>query len=269
VLAQLPAEAPVVISRSRPTGIDHDLYTYHRLDLDQDADDLSLPSPCSLLYTIPPPTSGSDDARLAKFLRRLQTPPERIVYLSTSGVYGDRDGGVVYETDEPNPGTARARRRLSAETQLTAWCDEHPTKRIVLRVPGIYGPARLGLDRLSEGKDVLRDEDSGPGNRIHVDDLVACCVAAMTQDVPAGIYNVGDGDHRSSTAFNREVAHQAGLPQPNEISLAEAQERWSEMRLSFVNESRRVDTTKMQEVLGVTPKFTDPEAGIAASLNTD
>jgi nucleoside-diphosphate-sugar epimerase len=84
--------------------------------------------------------------------------------------------------------------------------------------------------------------------------------------VPDGVYNVGDGDHRSGTWFTNEIARQAGLAPPPTISLAEAQKTFSPMRLSFLRESRVVDTTKMREVLGITPKYTDAADGIAASL---
>ena len=91
-------------------------------------------------------------------------------------------------------------------------------------------------------------------------------LAALAANTPAGIYNVGDGDHRSGTWFTNEVARQAGLPPPPAISLADAQQTFSPMRLSFLSESRVVDTTKMRDVLGVTPKYGNPADGIAASL---
>jgi nucleoside-diphosphate-sugar epimerase len=113
---------------------------------------------------------------------------------------------------------------------------------------------------------VLDERSANPGNRIHVDDLVQCCVAALSAEAPAGIYNVGDGDHRSSHWFSNEVARQLGLPAPPEISMADARQQFSPQRLSFMSESRIVDTTKMREVLGVTPRYADLEDGIRASL---
>ncbi len=113
---------------------------------------------------------------------------------------------------------------------------------------------------------VLREEDATPGNRIHVDDLAACCVAALAPAIPAGLYNVGDNDHRSSTWFTGEVARQAGLPPPREISRAQAEREFSVQRMSFLRESRVVDTAKMRDVLGVTPRYANPEDGIRASL---
>jgi nucleoside-diphosphate-sugar epimerase len=91
-------------------------------------------------------------------------------------------------------------------------------------------------------------------------------VAALATDVPAGVYNVGDNDHRSATWFSGEVARQLGLPAPPQIGREAANQQFSPQRLSFLMESRRVDTAKMRRVLGVTPRYANPEDGIRASL---
>ena len=113
---------------------------------------------------------------------------------------------------------------------------------------------------------MLDERDANPGNRIHVDDLVSCCIAAADLDTPAGIYNVGDGDTRSSTWFSCEVARQLGIEPGPRISRAEAAEQFSAMRMSFLSESRIVDTTRMREVLGVEPRYANAEDGIRDSL---
>jgi nucleoside-diphosphate-sugar epimerase len=128
----------------------------------------------------------------------------------------------------------------------------------ILRTPGIYGPARLGIERIKNGDPLICDSDAHPGNRIHVEDLVSCCIAALQSDAPAGIYNVGDGDHRSSSSFSKEVARQAGLQMPPEISRAETGK--------LAAESRTVDTRRMREELGVIPKYANAEDGIRSSL---
>lgn len=241
-----------------------------RADLDLDADSSEpLPvvaQPYAILFTVPPRATDSVDLRLTRLFERLETAPNRFVYLSTTGVYGDCDGALIDETSPVNPMNDRSRARVTAETTLQRWCENAGTECFVLRVPGIYGPGRLGLERLRERVPVIAESESGPGNRIHVDDLAACCVAALTADAPPGIYNVGDGDHRSSTGFTRTVARLAGLEPPPEIPRAEAEATFSEARLSFLRESRRVDTTKMQETLGFTPRYANPEEGIRASL---
>lgn len=236
-----------------------------------DLDDPSLPGPqlpteYALLYTVPPHPDSAGDERLKRLLSLLDPSPVRFVYLSTTGVYGDRRGHEVTEDDKPDPATERARRRLAAETLLASWCDDRHTEHVILRVPGIYGPGRLGIARIEAGEPLIREADAGPGNRIHIDDLAACCLRALSADAPPGIYNVGDGDHRSSTAFAKSVARLAGLESPPEISREEAESTLSEARLSFLGESRIVHTGKMRDVLGFTPRHTDPEAGIQASL---
>ena len=240
-----------------------------RADVDLDATSsppLRFSEPFSMLYTVPPRVEGGEDRRLVRLFELLERLPARFVYLSTTGVYGDCGGTAVSETTPVNPMNDRSRARVAAEDTLARLFADAGTECIVLRVPGIYGPGRLGIDRIREGAPVIAESDAGPGNRIHVDDLAACAAVALTGDANPGIYNVGDGDHRSSTWFAMTVARLAGLESPPEVSRAEAEETFSEARLSFLRESRRVDTTKMREVLGFTPRYTDPEEGIRASL---
>jgi nucleoside-diphosphate-sugar epimerase len=136
---------------------------------------------------------------------------------------------------------------------------------VVLRVPGIYGPGRLPLDRLRRGEPALRPEDAGPGNRIHVDDLASACVAALERPV-TGVFNVTDGDPSSTTVFLQRTAELAGLPPPPLVPLAEARTRIAPGLLSFLLESRLVDNGRMRAVLGVEPAYGRCTDGIAASL---
>ena len=257
VLEQLPAEEALGLSRS---AIEIDR-PFERVDFDAlEALPVTLPPEYAVLYTCPP--DGATDRRLRRFVAALPHEPARFVYISTTGVYGDCRGAVVTEEAPVNPGSRMSQPRVDAEDFLRAWTD----KLVILRVPGIYGPGRLGVEKLLAGEASLRESEANPGNRIHVDDLVACCLAALAPDTPAGIYNVGDGDHRSSTWFAGEVARQAGLPPPREISRARAAQEFSPMRLAFLASSRKVDTTRMREVLGVMPRT--PEEGIRDSLGS-
>lgn len=265
IVAGLPPENAYGLGRTLPDSLPQ----AQRLHVDLDTpgnERLVLPQPYRLVYTIAPARDRSDDHRLPAFLDRLSQKPDRIVYFSTSGVYGDRQGAVVTEEDTPAPQTDRAKKRVAAETRLREWCDDD-IALIILRVPGIYGPGRLGLDRLREGAPQIAQADAGPGNRIHVDDLASCAVAALRNPVPGGIYNVGDGNHMSSTEFNRLVAQLAGIDAPPEVSMEVARQTFSDMRLSFLRESRRVDTTKVQRVLGFKPRYANPADGIRASLD--
>lgn len=225
------------------------------LDLDSDAA-LPRPLPASyrILYTVPPSPAHSDDVRLGRLLALLSPLPERFVYVSTTGVYGDFGGGIVDERFAPRPASDRARRRVAAETLLQDWAGRHAIPCYILRTPAIYGPGRLGLERIRERRPLVAADEAYPGNRIHVTDLVRCCLAALRGEAPAGVYNVGDGDHRSPTWFAQEVARQAGLAALPEVPREAA------------GESRRVATRRMREQLGVTPRYADAADGIRASL---
>jgi nucleoside-diphosphate-sugar epimerase len=188
-----------------------------------------------------------------------------VVYLSTTGVYGSAAGGEVDENTPPAPADEAGARRLAAETVVASWCAARSIRCVVLRVPGIYGPHRLPLDRLKGGEPVLRPEDAGPGNRIHVEDLVTVCEAALEQAV-AGVIPVGDGNHASIGAFMERVAALGGLPPPRRVTWGEAQREISPGLLAYLQSSRRVLTHRMRQELGVTPRYTDLDAGICASL---
>ncbi|WP_129641324.1 SDR family oxidoreductase [Peristeroidobacter agariperforans] len=241
------------------------------IDLDRVRAGASLPERLdqeAIVYLAPPPNSGESDLRLDRFLHLAFVPPKSFVYMSTTGVYGDAEGGLVDESTPVMPRTDRARRRVSAEEMTRVWCHERRVRRVVLRVPGIYGPERLPLERLRKSEPVVRPEDAGISNRIHVDDLVAACEAAIENKEARGVYNVTDGNSISSTAFIDLVAKITGLPPPPRVSMEEAQLTFSPERLSFLNESRRVSNDRMLKHLGVKLRYTDPEAGIRASLGS-
>ena len=262
LLATLPAATAIGVSRSAVPDLPHEIV---RADLDQPV--TNLPSASCVIYTIPP--ASDNDMRLPHFLAALTAKPRRFVYFSTSGVYGDTAGEIVAEDAPLQPATARARRRRAAEATLQQWCETEGVELVILRVPGIYGPGRLGLERLQQGRSVLQESDAGPGNRIHVDDLVNCALAAADPDRTPGIYNVGDGDVRSSSWFAQKVAELAGISPPAAVSLADARTEWSEQRLSFALESRRLDLRRMYDQLRLTPQYPDASEGIRASLNSD
>jgi nucleoside-diphosphate-sugar epimerase len=220
----------------------------------------------AIAYLAPPPDSGDTDPRLARFLESLGAArPAAFLYMSTTGVYGDTGGARVTEASPVAPANDRARRRVAAEQAATAWCEDRGVRAVVLRVPGIYGPHRLPLDRLRRGEPALRPEDAGPGNRIHVDDLVTACVAALEQPVQ-GVFNVTDGNPASTTVYLQRTAELAGLPPPALVALAEASGRIAPGMLAFLVESRLVDDRRMREELGVVPRYQRLEDGIAASL---
>ena len=221
----------------------------------------------AIAYLAPPPDSGNGDPRLGRFLVALgNARPSVFLYMSTTGVYGDTGGAVVTEASPVAPANDRSRRRVAAEDAATTWCAARGVRAVVLRVPGIYGPHRLPLERLRRAEPALRPEDAGPGNRIHVDDLVTACVAALERPV-RGVFNVTDGNPASTTEYLERTADLAGLPRPPRVALADATGRISPGMLAFLVESRRVDSRRMREELGVVPRYQRLEDGIAASLD--
>ena len=259
----------LVRSAERATELERAGVRALAIDLDRVRPGTTIPERLDLeaiVYLTPPPVLGESDLRLDRFLQLASVPPHTFVYMSTTGVYGDTAGAVVDESSTVQPRTDRARRRISAEEMTRVWCNERRVRRVVLRVPGIYGPDRLPLERLRHFEPVVREREAGINNRIHVDDLVEACRCAIKNSEARGVYNVTDGRPLSSTTFINMVAKVAGLPTPPQVSMEEAQLTFSPERLSFLNESRRVSNERMLKHLGVVLKYADVEAGIRASL---
>src|SRR5678815_14145 len=161
------------------------------IDLDRVRPGTTIPESLDLeaiVYLTPPPVLGESDLRLDRFLHLASVPPHTFVYMSTTGVYGDTAGAVVDESSVVQPRTDRARRRISAEEMTRVWCTERRVRRVVLRVPGIYGPGRLPIASVQRGEPVVRASETGLSNRIHVDDLVEACVATLSNDEARGVY---------------------------------------------------------------------------------
>ena len=216
-----------------------------------------------LFYFAPPPTRGESDPRMAAFLAAVgDGKPEKVIYLSISGVYGDRGGDWVDEESPPNPQTARAKRRIDAENRVREWGRNHAVPVVLLRVGGIYGPGRLPLERLRRGEPLLREAECGYTNRIHAEDLVSVCLAAAERGGADRIYNVSDGRPGNMTGYFKAVAAHAGLPVPEEIPLVGAKGRLSEGMLSYLLESRRMDNRRMVEELKVVLRYPDLESGL-------
>jgi nucleoside-diphosphate-sugar epimerase len=220
-----------------------------------------------LFHFAPPPPAGSIDTRTIHLLEALdEAPPRRIVYISTSGVYGDCQGDWVRESRPVCPENDRSRRRVDAEQQLAAFAQRHSLPLIVLRVPGIYGPGRLPLERLRRGEPVVCPEEAPWSNRIHAEDLAAIAVQAGKDNAPAGIYNASDDQPTSMTDYLYQLADRVGLPRPDCISLAEARQIFSPRMQEYLGESRRLDNRRMKTVLGVRLRYPTLATGLQAAL---
>ena len=219
-------------------------------------------------YYVPPPREGQNDPRLQRFLQAIPTNanPRRIVYISTSAVYGNCHGEWVTEERPPRPDSDRGKRRLFAEQVLQAWCAARQVESVILRVPGIYGPGRLPIKRLKSGAPVVDEREGSYSNRIHADDLARVCYAAAEKAPPNSIYNVSDGHPTTMTDYFLQVADLLELDPPPLISLDEAQELLSPAMLSFLNESKRLNNSKMLKELGIKLKYPTLKSGLQASL---
>jgi len=234
-------------------------------DLDQPDTLCDLPTKLTVLYYFAPPSElGEDDSRLAAFVNALdkQALPRRVVYISTSGVYGDCSGRWVNEDSPVNPRSDRARRRAAAERRIIEWCANCDVEKVILRVPGIYGPGRLPAERIRRAVPVVRMEDSPWSNRIHADDLAQACFLAGHRSEARGIYNISDGNPTTMTDYFNRVADFLGLPRPPVISMEEAKNTLGPSILSFLEESKRLDNRRMLQDLGVVLRYPDLARGL-------
>jgi len=218
-----------------------------------------------IYYLAPPPASGNSDPRMRRLLSALSVGKHhRIVYVSTTGVYGNCNGEWVDEHRAVDPQVDRARRRHDAEEQLRAWRQTGPGEVVILRVAGIYGPGKLPISRIEQKIPMIGEDEAPWTNRIHIDDLVSVCEAAMARGADGEVYNVSDGNPGNMRDYFDRVADRYGLPRPPLVSLAQARATLSQGMLSYLAESRRLDNRKMIRELGVNLRYPDLASGLQA-----
>jgi nucleoside-diphosphate-sugar epimerase len=224
----------------------------------------------AVLHFAPPPNEGECDSRTRNLLNALSrvrkhraTLPKRIVYISTSGVYGDCEGAWVNESQPLNAKNARALRRVDAEKQVRSWAKRNRVKASILRVPGIYAADRLPLGRIKSGSPCIADVEDSYTNHIHADDLARISIAALQRGKPCRIYHASDDSHLKMGEYFDRVADAYDLPRMPRISRAEAQKILSPMLLSFMNESRRLTNVRLKRELKVVLKFRTVESALS------
>ncbi|BAO82711.1 nucleoside-diphosphate-sugar epimerase [Serpentinimonas maccroryi] len=223
-----------------------------------------------VLYLAPPPNAGTTttDPRsraLAQALGR-RSRPRKLVYGSTSGVYGDCAGAWVSETRPPQPSTARGQRRLAAERTWRNWGRWRGVDVSLLRIPGIYGGGRAGgaRERLLRGTPVLCSPDDVYTNHIHADDLARACVRALWWHAPQRSAHVCDDSTLRMGDYFDLAADLYGLPRPPRISRAEATAQLGPMLLSFMSESRRLHNQRLKRELRLVLRYPTPQQGLLA-----
>ena len=226
----------------------------------------------AVLHSAPPPDAGTRDPRTRRLIAALRrgSLPRRLVYISTSGVYGNCDGERVSETRPLRPQTARAQRRVDAERILRRFGRESDCRVSILRAPGIYAADRLPLERLRKGLPVWRAEEDVHTNHIHAEDLGRACISALGCGRANRAYNVCDDSDLPMGEWFDKLADAFGLSRPpripRKVSRGDTPNRLSPAQLSFMNESRRLDNRRLKRELGFRFRHATVDAGIADAL---
>ena len=222
-----------------------------------------------VLHFAPPPSPkgrGSNrDTRTQNLLASLAqgTLPSQLIYISTSGVYGDCGGAWVSETTPTNATNPRALRRVDAEQQIRQWAKNKQLRASILRVPGIYARERLPLDRLRAGSPAIAAAEDGYSNHIHADDLAHIVVAALRYGKPNRIYHATDDDEMKMGDYFDAVADAYHLPRPPRLPRAEVKNLVSPMLWSFMNESRRLTNQRMKQELKIQLRYPNVASTLA------
>lgn len=207
-----------------------------------------------IVHLAPPQSSGVVDRR-TRNLAAILPDHAVLVYISTTGVYGDCGGAIVDETRTIRPANARAQRRADAEAVLRAWARRSGSRLSILRAPGIYAQDRLPVERIKNGTPALIAADDVYTNHIHADDLAAIAVQAIDRARPLRIYHAVDDSEMKMGDYFDAVASAWHLPSPPRLSRADLQQQVTPMMLSFMSESRRLRNVRMREELGVRLRY--------------
>ncbi|MDR3054065.1 MAG: NAD-dependent epimerase/dehydratase family protein [Zoogloeaceae bacterium] len=217
------------------------------------------------LHLAPPQGEGIHDQRTRNLLAALsrgESLPRRLVYVSTTGVYGDCGGATIDETRPRRPSSARALRRLDAEQTLRRWGASRQVSVILLRAPGIYAGDRLPVARLQAGLPALAEADDVYSNHIHADDLARACCLALFRGGAGRSFNVVDESELRMGAWFDLVADRLGYARPPRLPRVELEQRLSPAQYSFMLESRRIRNDRLGKELGLRLLYPTVSAGL-------
>ena len=220
-----------------------------------------------VLHLAPPPNAGLRDTRTRHLLPRLGRI-KSLVYVSTSGVYGDCAGAQIDETQRLDASTPRAKRRVDAETILRKWARQSHTRLAILRAPGIYAANRLPLARLSAGTPALIASDDVYTNHIHADDLARLVVTALFRGAALRVFNASDDSELKMGDYFDQVAQAFDLPAPPRLARDKLASVVGPQMLSFMNESRRLINQRVKAELGFRFDYPTTASGITAAVRT-
>jgi len=234
-----------------------------------------------VLHLAPPPSRGEGDPRTLALLRALRrgawrrsaarpggwsakpailpdrrygrsgrsAAPPAFVYASTSGVYGDRGGARLAESQAVRPQTARARRRVAAEQSVRDFGRHAGWRASIVRIPGIYAEDRLPLARLAKGTPALAPQDDVYTNHIHALDLARAMVASLFRGRAQRVVHASDDSEMRMADYFDLVADRRGLPRPPRLARAQLREAVEPTLLSFMSESRRLENARLKREL--------------------
>jgi nucleoside-diphosphate-sugar epimerase len=219
-----------------------------------------------VVHLAPPQPEGGRDCR-TRNLTAILPDGAQVVYVSTSGVYGDCGGALIDETRTVAPKNARARRRVDAETVLRGWARRARGRVAILRVPGIYAHDRLPLDRLRAGTPALAEQDDVYTNHVHADDLARMVALALARGLPGRIYHASDDTRMKMAEYFDAVADAFGLPRAPRLPRAQLAQAVSPVTLSFMSESRQLNNTRIKRELGVRLRYRTVQEALAGQTN--
>lgn len=219
----------------------------------------------AVLVTAPPGEAGCPALPvLVPLLARARAFPDWIGYLSTTGVYGDRQGRWVFETSRLAARSIEGARRVAAERDWLEVGRGMGLTVTVFRLPGIYGPGRSALDRIRSGEARSIVMPGQVFSRIHVDDLAGGLAASIARPRPGGVYNLCDDEPCPNPEVLAYAAWLLRLPPPPEIPLAQA--RLSPQAQRFYAETKRVSNARAKAELGWRPMYPSYREGLRAVL---
>jgi nucleoside-diphosphate-sugar epimerase len=236
----------------------------HVFDRDHPLPREALEGATHFLVSVPPDAAGDPVLTAHGYDIGMAEGLSWVGYLSTTGVYGNREGGWVDETSALSPTGERGRRRVIAEA---GWLDlwrRHNVPVHIFRLAGIYGPDRSPFDALRAGTAKRIDKSGQVFSRIHVDDLASVLVASIRRPRPGAVYNVCDDDPSPSEAVVAHAAALLGVPAAPLVPLEAA--ALSPMARSFYDDNKRVSNRLIKTELGVDLRYPDFRAGLAAIL---
>ena len=252
---------PDKIARLKDQGIDARLWPGG--DLRPALDDAT-----HLLLSIAPDTDGDPVVAAYGDTVAKAAPHLRWVgYLSTTGVYGDHDGGWIDEMTPLEPTTRRGKVRLMAERQWQAIAGASGLPLHIFRLAGIYGPGRGPFEKVRNGTARRIIKENQYFSRIHVDDIASVLAASVARPDPGAIYNLADDDPSPPEDVLSEAARLLGLPEPPEVRFEEAE--MTPMARSFYAESKRVRNDRIKRDLGVTLRYPDYRTGLRALMDEE